>query len=178
MHLQETGIKGCYVLEPRIFKDDRGQLVKIFHKDVYTDLGLVTDFNEEYYSVSKKGVLRGLHFQIPPHGHIKCVTCLQGSILDAVVDLRRNSATYLKHFVIELNEHNAKMLYIPEGLAHGFYVLSDSAIFLNRTTTVYEPNSDKGILWESCGINWPNRNPIISEKDKQLPELNEFISPF
>ena len=174
----ETTIVGCFELQPKVFKDDRGRLVKTFHKDSFVTLNLATDFKEEYYSVSKKGVLRGLHFQIPPHDHVKCVSCLSGKIFDVVVDLRKESPTYKQHFSIELDSENGNMLYIPKGLAHGFYVQSEEAIFLNRTTTVYEPSCDTGIKWDSCGIKWPVSNPILSEKDKLMTTLNEFISPF
>lgn len=173
-----TSIKGCYELQPRVFKDERGQLVKTFHKPSFLELNLETDFTEEYYSVSKKNVLRGLHFQNPPHDHIKCVTCISGKIFDVVVDLRKYSPTYKQHFTIELDAEKGNMLYIPKGLAHGFYVLSETAIFLNRTTTVYEPSCDTGIKWDSCGIKWPIENPILSEKDQQMIDLNEFKSPF
>jgi len=174
----ETTISGCFELQPIIFKDDRGRLVKTFHETSFKSLDLATNFTEEYYSISKKQVLRGLHFQLPPHDHIKCVTCLSGKIFDVVVDLRKESPTYKQHFSIELDAEKGNMLYIPKGLAHGFYVLSNETIFLNRTTTIYNPESDAGIKWDSCGINWPDSNPILSEKDKQMIVLNEFKSPF
>jgi len=178
MEIIKTKIEGCFELKPKIFKDDRGRLVKTFHHDTFKESGLETDFKEEYYSVSKKGVLRGLHFQLPPHDHVKCITCLSGKIFDVVVDLRKNSATYKQFFSIELDSEKGNMLYIPAGLAHGFYTISEEAIFLNRTTTVYNPNSDTGIKWNSCGISWPNLNPILSEKDEQMMELDSFNSPF
>ena len=178
MKKNETTIPGCFVLEPLIYEDVRGRLVKIFHKDSYLDLGLETNFTEEYYSVSNKNILRGLHFQLPPHDHVKCVTCLLGKIFDVVVDLRTDSPTYKQYFSIELDAEKGNMLYIPKGFAHGFQVISKTAIFLNRTTTVYHPQSEFGIRWDTCGINWPNMNPILSEKDKQLGALNNFKSPF
>ncbi len=178
MELHETTLKDCWELRPRIFKDDRGSLIKTFHKDTFESLGLVTDFKEEYYSVSKKGVLRGLHFQLPPEDHVKCVTCISGRIFDVVVDLRKASPTYKKQFTIELNSELGNMLYIPKGFAHGFYVLSEEAIFLNRTSTVYAPQCDAGIKWDSCGIQWPDNHPILSEKDELMIELKEFKSPF
>ena len=172
----ETVISGCFELQPKVFKDDRGRLVKTFHEDTFLSIGLETNFTEEYYSISKKHVLRGLHFQTPPHDHVKCVTCLSGKILDVVVDLRKNSPTFKQHFNIELDAEKGNMLYIPKGLAHGFYVLSENAIFLNRTTTVYHPENDASIHWNSCGIKWPNSNPTVSEKDMTSVTLDKFIN--
>jgi len=174
----ETAIAGCFELQPTVFKDERGRLVKTFHNEMFKISGLETDFKEEYYSISKKNVLRGLHFQLPPHDHVKCVTCISGKIFDVVVDLRKNSPTYKQYFSIELDADKGNMLYIPKGMAHGFYVISDNAIFLNRTTTVYEPSCDTGIKWDSCGIKWPNSKPILSEKDAQMIPLDDFESPF
>lgn len=174
----ETSIEGCYELRPRIFEDSRGRLVKTFHENTFESLNLSTRIAEEYYSFSRKGVLRGLHFQLPPHDHIKCVTCISGSIFDVVVDLRKSSKTFGQHFSLELNSSIGNMLYIPAGLAHGFYVLSEEAVFLNRTSTVYNGESDAGIKWDSCGIAWPDNNPILSEKDKNMTEFSDFSSPF
>lgn len=178
MLVQETLINGCFVLQPDIFQDERGRLVKTFHEGLFKENGLKTKFSEEYYSVSSRRVLRGLHFQIPPHAHTKCVTCLVGKILDVVVDLRKESQTYKQHFTIELDAENGKILYIPEGIAHGFYTLSEKAIFLSRSTSVFNANSEGGIRWDGCGINWPDTNPIVSEKDKKWRSLAKFKSPF
>jgi dTDP-4-dehydrorhamnose 3,5-epimerase len=178
MDVIKTTIEGCFELQPRVFKDDRGRLVKTFHEEMFASNGLETDFKEEYYSISEKNVLRGLHFQLPPHDHVKCVTCISGKLFDVVVDLRKNSRTYKRSFSIELDADKGNMLYIPKGLAHGFYVMSEGAIFLNRTTTVYEPSCDAGIKWDSCGIEWPDNNPILSDKDQEMIELNQFKSPF
>lgn len=174
----KTNIEGCYELQPKSFKDHRGSLTKIYHQDTFVSLGLETEFTEEYFSVSNKNVLRGLHFQIPPHDHIKCVTCLSGKIFDVVVDLRKDSITYKKTFALELSAEKGNMLYIPKGLAHGFLALTDNAIFLNRSSFVFMPESDKGIHWNSCNIDWPIEKPIVSEKDDKMISLNDFNSPF
>ncbi len=178
MEIANTSIEGCYILKPRVFEDDRGKLVKVYHENTFKDHGLITDFKEEYFSVSQKDVLRGLHFQLPPFDHVKCVPCLEGRIFDVVVDLRKDSSTYKKHFGIELSAENGYVLYIPSGMAHGFCTLSESSIFLNRTSTVYNAENEAGILWSSCNIDWPIHKPLLSEKDKNLIELNNFISPF
>ena len=178
MEINKTSISGCFELQPKIIQDSRGKLVKIYHEEVFASYGLDTNFKEEYYSISNINILRGLHFQMPPHDHVKCVTCLFGKIFDVVVDLRTDSPTYKKYFSIELDAEKGNMLYIPKGFAHGFQVLSETAIFLNRTTTVYHPESESGIRWDTCGINWPNMDPLLSEKDKHLVSLNDFKSPF
>jgi dTDP-4-dehydrorhamnose 3,5-epimerase len=178
MEIKETIIKGCYEIQPKIFKDERGKLIKTYHSNTFESLGLTTQFEEEYYSVSAKGVLRGLHFQIPPEAHVKCVTCIKGKIFDVVVDLRKGSPSYGKHYSTILDEENGKMLYIPEGCAHGFYVIENQSIFLNRSSKAFSAAHDMGIHWDSCGINWPDSQPILSEKDQGMINLGDFDSPF
>lgn len=178
MELQETNLKGCFILHPRTFRDHRGSLTKIYHNKIFKDLGLNLNFEEEYFSVSTKGVLRGLHFQIPPMQHAKCVTCVSGSIFDVVVDLRKKSATYGKYFSLVLDSQDPKILIVPEGFAHGFVALEDNSVFLNRSTTVYSPECDAGIKWDSCGIQWPDLELIVSDKDRLMPKFEEYNSPF
>jgi dTDP-4-dehydrorhamnose 3,5-epimerase len=173
-----TAIPGCYLLKPRVMADDRGLFIKLFHDKMFDDLGLRSDFKEEYYSTSKKGVIRGLHFQAPPEQHIKCISCIQGEIFDTVVDLRTESPTYGEHLAVVMNAQEPAILYIPEGLAHGFMALSDNCIFLNKTTTVFNADCDTGIHWDSCGIDWPDLPKIVSEKDKQMQPFSDFSSPF
>ena len=178
MKIQETNIAGCYLVKLNILNDARGSFVKTFHKPTFSALGLETKFDEEYYSISKKGVLRGLHFQAPPHDHVKIINCSQGEVFDVVVDLRKYSATYGEYQSFELNGSDARMLYLSSGLAHGFYVLSDEATITYKVTTVYSPEHDAGIRWDSVGIEWPDINPIISDRDSNLPSFNDFITPF
>lgn len=177
MEFLETQIRGCYEIIPRHVTDLRGRLVKTLHEEMFHEKGLVAHFAEEYYSVSKKGVLRGLHFQIPPCAYEKLIYCIDGQILDVLVDLRVGSPTYGESISFDLSSKIGNILYIPEGIAHGFYVVSDMAIIVCKTTTVYASLYDKGILWSSVDV-WPTNNPILSEKDKQLPLLKDFINPF
>jgi dTDP-4-dehydrorhamnose 3,5-epimerase len=174
----ETNIQGCFVLKPKVFKDERGTFIKLFNKDLFADSGLENVFEETYYSTSQKGVLRGLHHQEPPVAHAKCITCLEGALFDVVVDIRKNSPTYKQHFSITLNKEEITMLYIPEGLSHGFMALTDDCLFLNKTTKGYCPECDAGIKWDTCGIKWPMENPIVSAKDQALPSLADYNSPF
>ncbi len=178
MVVKETGIQGCFIIKPRVFKDFRGSLTKIHHSESFKDLGLAVDFKEEYFSISNKGVIRGLHFQIPPMDHAKCVTCLRGSIFDVAVDLRKSSPTFGKYFSLIIDSLDPVLLYVPSGMAHGFMALEDDSLFLNRSTTIYSPECDRGINWNSCGIQWPEIEKKISEKDLNMPDLNDFNSPF
>lgn len=173
-----TGIPGCYEITTPIFSDDRGLFVKTFHEDDFRENGLTTKFAEEFYTLSWKGVLRGMHFQTPPHDLTKLVFCLSGSVLDAVIDLRIGSPTYGKHALFELSAEKANMIYIPSGLAHGFYSLSDKAVIMYKVTATYSPAHDAGILWDSAGIPWPDRSPIISKRDNEFTSLEKFVSPF
>lgn len=175
---KETLIPGCFELLPNVHKDKRGAFVKILHAPAFRKLGLDFTFTEEYYSVSGKGVLRGLHFQAPPEAHVKLVCCLGGEVLDAVLDLRKKSGTYGKAFTLKLNAKKGNMLYIPRGCAHGFYSLSADSVMLYKTTTVHSVENDVGILWNSAGIKWPAGKPVISPRDAAFPELRDFKSPF
>ncbi|MGF1495720.1 MAG: dTDP-4-dehydrorhamnose 3,5-epimerase [Elainellaceae cyanobacterium] len=178
MEIQKTPIPGCYEIHPKIFRDDRGSFVKTFHQEVFTSHGLNTTFAEEYYSVSHKNVLRGMHFQLPPMDHTKLVYCVLGKVLDVVVDLRVGSPTYGKCQQFELSADKANLVYIPPGLAHGFYVTSEIAIMMYKVSTVYAPDLDAGIRWDSIAFSWSNENPIISQRDQNFQSFAEFNSPF
>ncbi len=174
----ETSIPGCYEIILNKMEDERGFFVKTVHQDIFEQNGLNIYFAEEYYSYSYQGVLRGLHFQTPPADHTKLVYCVQGEIFDAVVDLRVGSPTFGKYATFELSAERANMLYIPSGLAHGFYVLSKTAILVYNVSTVYSPEHDTGILWNSAGIPWPGERPVISKRDSGFLEMEHFDSPF
>ena len=178
MRLTEIALPGCYEIQTNPLEDLRGRFVKVFHKEIFANLGLEINFAEEYCSVSYHRVLRGLHFQVPPHEHLKLVYCVEGRVLDVVVDLRVGSPQYGKFATIELSAQKGNMLYIAPGLAHGFYVLTDKAIMIYKVTSVYSAEHDTGILWNSAGIPWPDPQPIISPRDRGFVTLSEFLSPF
>lgn len=179
LQIRELSIPGCFEIHPNVIKDERGTFVKTFHQDIFDKHGLTTDFAEEYYSYSKKGVFRGFHFQLPPHDHIKMVYCVSGTIVDAIIDLRKGSPTYRQHAVFELSGEKANVLYLGKGIAHAFYVMSDFAIVMYKVTTVYAPKHDAGILWNSAGVPWPDDNtPVLSGRDKSFPPLDQFKTPF
>lgn len=173
-----TTIPGCLEIRPRIHEDQRGRLIKVFQLEAFNQLGLCTNFAEDFYSVSRRGVIRGLHFQAPPADHIKLVYCLEGRIQDAIVDLRSSSPTFGQHALVELSAEAGNMLYIPRGLAHGFCTLSETAIVAYKTSKSHSPEHDQGILWNSAGIQWLETAPKISERDRALPPLSALQSPF
>ena len=178
MQIVPTALPGCFQIITDIRRDDRGSFVKVFHEDIFRQHGLATDYAEEYYSTSQRGVIRGLHFQTPPHDHAKLVYCAQGAVLDAALDLRRGSPTYGQHITLELSAENGHMLYLPAGLAHGFCSLSEQSLMTYKVTTTYAPNNDGGVLWNSAGIAWPVAQPVMSPRDQTFPTLAEFDSPF
>jgi len=178
MELIKTQINGCFELQPKIFEDERGRFVKTFNELEFKKFGLETEFKEHYYSISKKNVIRGMHFQLPPFDQAKLVCCLQGVVFDAVIDLRVNSPTYGKSATFELMASKANSIYIPKGMAHGFCVLSDEAILMYNVTTVHSPECDAGILWNSAEITWPICDPVLSVRDQSFISLNQFVSPF
>jgi dTDP-4-dehydrorhamnose 3,5-epimerase len=178
MEIRETEIPGCYEVQPRLLKDDRGVFVKTFHAEEFRSLGLCADWKEQYYSASNQGVLRGLHFQHPPHDHAKLVYCTIGSVEDVVLDIRAGSPTYGKSIVLELSAAKGNMIYLPKGLAHGFCTPSEPATLVYNVSSIYEPDADSGIRWDSIGVRWSIRSPLLSNRDLTFPALDEFQSPF
>ena len=177
MRLIETDISGCLEIQPLVHHDLRGSFVKNFHQEQFAALGLETYFPEEFYSKSLAGVLRGMHFVAPPRDQVKLVTCVYGQVLDAVVDLRWGSPTFGQHYLTELSADRGNMLYIDKGMAHGFYVPRGEAILLYRVSTMYSAAHDKGIRWDSAGIAWPTKSPIVSDRDAALPSFDAFETP-
>ena len=176
--IEQTAIPGCVLLHPAVKADERGRFVKTAHATWFAEHGLDNDIREQFYSVSHAGVLRGLHFQIPPHDHAKLVFCAAGGILDAVVDLRVGSSAYKRYALFELNADRATIAYLPPGVAHGFLATRDDSLVVYNVTAEYAPAHDRGILWSSAGIPWPPGQPIVSPRDAAFPRLEEFESPF
>lgn len=178
MELIYTSLEGCFQLRPFFTEDERGTFVKTFHAERFAELGLPTDWREEYYSSSRKGVIRGMHFQTPPHDHEKLVYCMQGRVLDVVVDLRKDSPTFGRYATVELDAAIGHGLMIPKGMAHGFLTLTENVLMAYKVTTVYSPSSDAGIRWNSFGLDWGVDQPIVSARDRAHPALGDFSSPF
>ncbi len=178
MQFLKTSLPGAYVIHNEIFYDERGSFLKTFHSDIFENFGLETNFQECFYSKSKKNVIRGMHFQTPPYDHHKIVYPVDGEILDVVLDLRKDSPSYKQTFSVNLNSSDGKAVYVPPGLAHGFASLSENAIVMYMTSTVYSRHYDRGIRWNSFGFDWNINNPVISSRDKNFKTLEEFDSPF
>jgi len=174
----ETKLQGVFELSLDYSEDERGDFVKTLHKSNFSDLGLESDFNESYFSTSKKGVIRGMHFQNPPFDHSKLVYAVAGSALDVLLDLRKDSDTYGKYHTIDLSKSNRNAVYIPKGIAHGFCALKEDVTLVYLTSTVYNKESDTGILWNSFGFNWPIDSPIMSLRDKSFNCFDQLLSPF
>jgi dTDP-4-dehydrorhamnose 3,5-epimerase len=173
-----TRLEGCFEIRPAVVEDKRGFFAKVFHKPLWEDHGLCTEFQEEYLTYSVRGTLRGLHFQLPPMQHAKVVLCAKGDVFDVAVDLRKGSATYGEHAVFHLSGGLSNAVYLPPGFAHGFCVNSDDALLYYKQSSVYSPSHDAGIRWDSAGIAWPISDPILSERDKVFQSLSAFESPF
>ena len=171
-------LMGCFEIQNDPFSDQRGTFVKTYRQDIFEQHRFATEFKEEYYSASKKGVIRGLHFQIPPYDHEKFVYCCTGSVMDVIVDLRVGSPTYGEYEAIEISAELANAIYIPKGMAHGFQVLSDWAVMIYKVTSLYAPNADCGLRWDSMGIPWKNGEVIVSDRDKNFTCFADFCSPF
>jgi dTDP-4-dehydrorhamnose 3,5-epimerase len=163
-----------------IFQDERGCFYESFNQLKFEKFVSGTIFVQDNESCSHKGVIRGLHFQNPPHAQGKLVRVVKGSVLDVAVDIRKNSSTYGQHISVELSALNHEMLWIPPGFAHGFLSLEDDTIFLYKCTNNYNKESEGGLLWndESININWGIENPIVSEKDMELMSFSNLISKF
>ena len=178
MQIEKTFIEGCFILKPRIFEDERGSFFESFNKKTFAEVtGLDLDFVQDNQSVSSKGVLRGLHFQAGEYAQAKLVRVTRGRVLDVAVDLRKNSATFGKHFSIELNDTNRYQLFVPRGFAHGYVVLSDTAIFAYKCDNLYNKAADAGIYFNDpqLKIDWQIDlvKVILSEKDKAQPKFGE-----
>ncbi len=176
----DTGIEGLYVIEPTVFGDNRGYFMETYHAKEFQDSGFNMVFVQDNQSKSKQGVLRGLHFQYQfPQGKLVRVT--KGEVFDVAVDIRKNSRTFGKWYGVTLSEENKKQFYIPEGFAHGFFVLTGEAEFVYKCTDYYHPEDEGGILWNDpeIGINWPLdkvKEIILSEKDKNWKSLKETLA--
>jgi len=180
MEIQSTPMKGLLVIQPTVFKDERGYFFESFREDILAAHGHTRPFKQDNESMSQKGVLRGLHLQNPPHAQTKLVRVVKGEILDVVVDVRKDSETYGQYYSIRLGEENKTMLLVPEGFAHGFSTLADDTIVNYKCSNPYNKQAERTILWndKDLAINWELDNPFLSSKDLEGVPFNTFNSSF
>ena len=187
MEVIQTKIKDILIIEPRVFKDSRGYFIESFSQREFDEkvtpiLGHSINFVQDNESMSSYGVMRGLHFQRPPYTQSKLVRCVKGAVLDVAVDIRKGSPTYGQHVAVELTEESHRQFYVPRGFAHGFAVLTETAVFQYKCDEFYHPEADSGIsiLDTSLGIDWkiPTDKALLSEKDTKHEMLKDFDSPF
>lgn len=179
MVAKETKLKGCFILEPKVFRDQRGYFIESFNKETFKRLtGITSNFVQDNESNSSKGVLRGLHFQRGEYAQAKLVRVVRGSVLDVAVDIRPNSETFGQHVSVLLSGKNKKQLYIPKGFAHGFVVLEDNTIFSYKCDNYYNKNAESGIMYNDLDlqIDWrlPKEDLILSDKDLKLPGFKDI----
>lgn len=182
MEVIKTSIEGVVIIEPRVFKDERGYFFESFSQREFEEKVRPINFVQDNESMSSYGVMRGLHFQAPPFTQSKLVRCVKGKVLDVAVDIRKGSPTYGQHVAVELSEENHRQFFVPRGFAHGFAVLSETAIFQYKCDNFYAPQADGGISIkdDSLGIDWqiPIDKAILSEKDLKHLCLKDYDSPF
>lgn len=182
MEIIKTAIDGLVIIEHKVYKDARGYFFESFSQREFEEKLRKINFVQDNESMSSYGVMRGLHFQVPPFSQSKLVRCVKGKVLDVAVDIRKGSPTYGQHVAVELSEDNHRQFFVPRGFAHGFAVLSETAIFQYKCDNFYAPHADGGIsiLDQSLGIDWqvPTEKALLSEKDLKHALLKEFDSPF
>jgi dTDP-4-dehydrorhamnose 3,5-epimerase len=181
MRLIETGLPGLLLLEPKLFRDERGFFLETYSQPKFAELGIQAVFVQDNHAYSTAPcVLRGLHFQKPPFAQAKLVWVVRGRVLDVAVDLRQGSPTFGRHFCAELSAENFLRLFIPRGFAHGYVTLEPHTEFLYKVDAPYDAQSDAGILWNDpdLAVPWPDCNPVLSDKDRVLPLLKNFATPF
>lgn len=177
MEILKELLPGCFLIKPTRFEDQRGIFVKTYHEGLFKTLGVNLDIKEEFYSVSRKNVVRGMHFQLPPHAHEKLIYCTFGKVIDVVLDLRKGPG-FGKFASVKLSGSCAQSVFIPKGIAHGFMSLSDQTLMLYKTSTFHASMFDAGIRWDSFGFDWKMKEPIVSARDAKHSSFSDFFSPF
>ena len=178
MQVETTPLPGVLIVTPRVFRDPRGFFLESYNQDTFRAAGIETPFVQDNHSQSARNTLRGLHFQLPPAEQVKLVRVVRGVIWDVAVDIRVGSPTFGRWAGVELSAENFRQFYIPAGYAHGFCVLSDEAEVLYKTSHVYSPDHERGILWNDpeLQVRWPVTEPLLSERDRRAPTLAEYVA--
>ncbi len=176
--IQAIPLAGAFIITLPASEDVRGTFVKAYGETVFRNAGIDFTLRESYFSFSKKDVIRGMHFQLPPHQHSKIVYCPVGAILDVIVDLRKDSSTYHQYYAHELSANNHKAVFIPEGFAHGFKSLTDNSLTCYLVSSEYNKTHDTGIRYDSIGFDWDVKEPVLSERDLSFVGMGEFGGGF
>jgi dTDP-4-dehydrorhamnose 3,5-epimerase len=179
MDVIKTGFEGLFIIEPKVFGDERGYFMESFNqREFEKNTGAEYDFVQDNESLSKRGILRGLHFQVAPHAQGKLIRVVNGAVLDVCVDLRPDQPTLGQHIKVELTGPNKRMLFVPPGFAHGFVTLQDNTLFQYKCTGYYHPESERTLMWNdtTLGIDWGIADPILSEKDQRGLPLSEVLA--
>lgn len=180
MKVQQTGFEGLYIIQPSVFEDKRGYFFESWNKEKFREQGLDSVFVQDNQSMSAANVLRGMHFQVPPWEQGKLVQVIRGSVLDVVVDVRKDQPTFGQNYKLILTSREKNMLWIPPGFAHGFLTLEDNTLFFYKCTQLYNKESERAIAWNDpqLKIDWGTENPVVSEKDNAAMNFRDFNSPF
>lgn len=178
MEILPLPLPGAFLVKPAVFQDERGAFVKTWQSDLFRKHDIAFEPKEEFHSISRQDVIRGMHFQIPPAAQAKLVYCVRGAVLDVILDLRQGSSSFGRCHAQELSEANQLGSFIPAGFAHGFLSLQGDSLMLYHLDREHDPDCDTGIRWDSFGFDWPCAEPILSRRDQLFPKLAEFNSPF
>lgn len=178
MEILRTPLDGCVEIRPPVRADDRGAFVKPFHRETFAANGLPVEWAEVFWSTSRRGVVRGFHFQRPPDDHAKLVFCVHGEVHDVALDLRRGSSSYGRTASVTLSRVAGNGLLIPAGFGHAFQALTDDATLVYLVTSVHSPENDAGVRWDSAGLDWPLPVTGVSPRDAALPRLDTLTTPF
>ncbi len=180
MTITTTPFRNLVIIQPQVFNDDRGYFFESWNKEAFKQVGIPGEYVQDNESGSVRNVIRGLHFQVPPHDQGKLVRVLKGAVMDVVVDLRRKEPTFGRHFKTQLLAKDHQMMYIPPGFAHGFLTLEDNTVFFYKCTRHYNKASERALRWNDpdLGIDWETDSPLLSEKDQKAMCFRDFDSPF
>jgi dTDP-4-dehydrorhamnose 3,5-epimerase len=179
LQVEHWELPGCRLVSGPLFEDGRGRFRKPYQRSAFADEGLPVDFSEQYFSTSRRGVVRGMHLQLPPSEHWKMVVCLAGAVYDVALDLRKRSAAYGRHAGIALSADTPMAVVLPPGVAHGFVAVAEDALVGYWLTSEHDAERDTGVRWDSFGASWPlPGEPVVSDRDAALPRLQDFESPF
>jgi dTDP-4-dehydrorhamnose 3,5-epimerase len=178
VYFEPSPIAGCYSVRAKVFGDSRGRLAKSYVAAEFEQRGLRTDWGEDLHSISSRGVIRGMHFQTPPEAQAKLVFCIAGEVVDVILDLRRGSPSFGRHHAFHLDPAGGAGVYVPTGCAHGFAALGETNLLFYKLTGGFSAEHDGGVALDSFGFDWPIPDPVLSERDRGLPAMADFVTPF